>query len=239
MSQSDNVDLNEIDKFSNLAKLWWDTTGKMGMLHVINPLRMAFIEKHTDLANRRVLDVGCGGGILTEALAKAGAHVTGIDLAKTPLEVAKQHAKQEGLDIDYRYESVSNLQKKHTGKFDVIACLEMLEHVPDPSMIIKDCVQLLKPDGHIFFSTINRNFKAYLFAIIGAEYILRIMPKGTHSYKKLIRPAELQRWALDNGLVLTKISSFMYNPIKKSFKLKDKADINYITHFVRGERIAK
>lgn len=234
MSQQNNVDLNEIDKFSKLANLWWDTQGKMGMLHVINPLRMSFIEKHAELAGRKVLDVGCGGGILTEALAKAGANATGIDLAKTPLEVAKQHAEKEGLTIDYRYESSSDLVKTHAGKFDVIACLEMLEHVPDPSAIIKDCVQLLKPDGHIFFSTINRNFKSYLFAILGAEYVLRIMPKGTHEYKKLIRPTELEQWGRDHGLVLKETSSFIYNPIKKTFKLKDKADVNYITHFVRA-----
>ena len=234
MSPHNNVDSNEIDKFSKLAKLWWDTNGKMGMLHVINPLRMSFIEKHTGLANKKVLDVGCGGGILTEALAKAGADATGIDLAEAPLEVAKQHAKQQGFNIDYRYESVAELSKKHAGEFDVIACLEMLEHVPDPAAIIKECVKLLKPNGHIFFSTINRNLKAYLFAILGAEYILRIMPKGTHSYDKLIRPAELEQWGRDNDLVLTKTSSFIYNPIKKTFKLKDIVDVNYITHFVRA-----
>lgn len=232
MQPCNNVDADEIKKFSNLAKLWWDPTGKMGMLHVINPLRMSFIKDHAELAGKKVLDVGCGGGILSEALARAGAHVTAIDLAEAPLKIARQHAKQEGLDIDYRYENISDLLKSHAGEFDVIACLEMLEHVPDPSAIVRDCAQLLKPNGHVFFSTINRNIKAFLFAILGAEYILRIMPKGTHTYSKLIRPQELENFGRNNNLTPMETSSFIYNPFKKTFRLEKKADVNYITHFV-------
>lgn len=230
-----NVDSDEIKKFSNLAKLWWDPTGKMGMLHVINPLRMSFIQDHAKLVDQKVLDVGCGGGILSEALAKAGAQVTAIDLAEAPLKVAREHAKQEGLTIDYRYESISNLLKSHAGEFDVIACLEMLEHVPDPNAIIRDCAQLLKPGGHVFFSTINRNIKSFIFAILGAEYILRIMPKGTHSYSKLIRPQELVNFGRNNNLTPMETSSFIYNPFKKTFKLEEKVDVNYIMHFVKNQ----
>lgn len=232
MNHCHNVDPNEIKKFSNLAKLWWDPTGKMGMLHVINPLRMSFIKDHAELFGRKVLDVGCGGGILSEALAKAGAHVTAIDLAEKPLKIARQHAEQAGLTIDYRYDSISNLLKSHAGEFDVITCLEMLEHVPDPNAIIKDCAQLLKPGGHVFFSTINRNMKAFIFAILGAEYILRIMPKGTHSYRKLIRPQELENFGRNNNLTPMETASFIYNPFKKTFWLEKKADVNYIMHFI-------
>ncbi len=230
---TNNVDPAEIEQFTRLANIWWDTKGSMGLLHSVNPLRVGFIEEAITLKNLNVLDIGCGGGILTEALAKAGANVTGIDLAKMPLEIAKQHAEKSKLNIDYRLQSAEDLAKEYPGHFDVVICLETLEHVPDPKKMITTCAALLKPKGHTFFSTINRTIKAYLFAILGAEYVLRIMPKGTHHYKKLIRPTELTDWAEINKLHLQKTSSFMYNPLQKSFKLRPGADVNYIMHFVQ------
>lgn len=231
MNRVVNVDYSEVNKFNALAQMWWDPKGPMAMLHTINPLRSNFIIQNASIAGCKVLDVGCGAGLLTEALSKAGASLTGIDLTEKTLAVAKQHAMSEKLDINYFNEDIEEFAEKNSAAFDTITCLEVLEHVPDPQRVIQACVKLLRPGGHLFISTINRTLKARLFAIIGAEYILKILPKGTHSYKKFIRHAELLKMAEQNGLAVTKISSFIYNPFSKTFKIKNGADVNYIVCF--------
>ncbi|XP_022778518.1 uncharacterized protein LOC111320093 [Stylophora pistillata] len=231
-----NVDIREIEKFSALAKQWWDPHGKMGMLHTINPLRLKVIEDAVPLKGKKALDVGCGGGILTEEMARSGAVALGIDLAEKPLEVAKLHAKEQSVKVDYRLTNIEAMLEASEGKiekFDVVVCMEMLEHVPHPDQVINACAQLLKPGGHVFFSTINRTIKAFICAILGAEYILRIMPKRTHKYSMLLRPEEIEKWAMDSGLSLEKTSSFIYNPFTKTFKLREGADINYVMHFTK------
>jgi 2-polyprenyl-6-hydroxyphenyl methylase/3-demethylubiquinone-9 3-methyltransferase len=234
MNARENVDASELDKFSKLASLWWDEHGSMGMLHRINPIRFKFISDRVDVANKQVLDVGCGGGILTETLARAGANVIGIDLSSRPLETAKLHAKESGVKVDYRLKSCEEMTDIYLRKFDVVCCMEMLEHVPDPASTVKACAELLKPGGYVFFSTINRNLKAFLFAIVGGEYILRILPRGTHSYRSLIKPSELHRWAQQNRLTLLEISSFIYNPLTRNFRLRTGADVNYITCYQKA-----
>jgi 2-polyprenyl-6-hydroxyphenyl methylase/3-demethylubiquinone-9 3-methyltransferase len=234
MNQFTNSDTVEIKKFDDVAQIWWDPKGEMGTLHTINPLRMKFITDALDLSGCKVLDVGCGGGILTEALARYGAQATGIDLSRESLEAAQLHAAQQGLKIDYRYENIEETVFKHAGEFDAITCMEMLEHVPEPAKIISACSQLLKPGGHAFFSTINRTPKAFLMVIIGGEYILRLLPRGTHTYKKLIRPSELKQWAQECGLEFRRLSSLMYNPVTRRFKVVDnKEDNNYFAHFIK------
>jgi 2-polyprenyl-6-hydroxyphenyl methylase / 3-demethylubiquinone-9 3-methyltransferase len=232
MTQLVNADVAEINKFTKLAQLWWDENGAMGMLHTINPLRLNFITERVDVKNKKVIDIGCGGGILTESLAKKGAVVTGIDLSLHSLEIAKQHAKKSKLNIKYRVENIENLAKNNPASYDVVCCMEMLEHVPEPARTIAACAKILKPGGHVFFSTINRTLKALLFAIIGGEYILRILPKGTHTYSKLIKPIELEKWSKQNNLYLKHTTSFIYNIFLKKFKLKENiADVNYITYY--------
>ena len=233
MSQLTNSDIEEIKKFDDVAQIWWDPKGEMGTLHTINPLRMKFITDVMDLSGRKVLDVGCGGGILTEALARYGAQATGIDLSKESIAAAKIHANQQGLNIDYRYENIEETASKHAGEFDAITCMEMLEHVPEPGKIIAACSRLLKPGGHAFFSTINRTPKAFIFVICGGEYILRLLPRGTHTYKKLIRPVELKQWAQASGLEFRRLASLIYNPFTGKFKVVDKEDSNYFAHFVK------
>ncbi len=234
MTQFTNTDSEEIKKFDEVAQIWWDPKGEMGTLHTINPLRTKFITENLDITNCKILDVGCGGGILSEALAKAGAQVTGIDLSEESLKAARVHAKEQGLKINYLYESIEQVAEKHAGEFDVITCMEMLEHVPDPNKTISACSHLLKPGGHAFFSTINRTPKAFLFAIIGGEYILRLLPRGTHTYKKLIRPAELKKWTAGNGLEFQRIASLIYNPFNGVFKVSEVEDVNYMAHFVKN-----
>src|SRR5512138_1233623 len=234
MSRFTNTDTDEIKKFDNVANIWWDLKGEMGTLHTINPLRTKFITDGLPLAGRKVLDVGCGGGILTEALARSGAQAIGIDLSNDSIEAAKVHARQQGLDIDYRYENIEETASKHAGEFDAITCMEMLEHVPEPNKIIAACSRLLKPGGHAFFSTINRTPKAFLFVIIGGEYILRLLPRGTHTYKKLIRPSELKQWAQESGLEFRRLASLIYNPFTGKFKVvEEKEDNNYFAHFIK------
>lgn len=229
MDARTNASASELDKFSKLAALWWNEQGSMGMLHRINPLRLTFITDQVDIAGKRVIDVGCGGGILTESLARAGAEATGIDLSNQTLEIAKLHAAAVGIKADYRLKSCEEMAAAYPEQFDVVCCMEMLEHVPDPRSIVEACAKLLKPGGYVFFSTIDRSLKAFLFAIIGGEYVLRILPRGTHAYKDLIKPSELYRWSHQNGLRLQQVSSFIYNPFTRRFRLRKGADVNYIT----------
>jgi 2-polyprenyl-6-hydroxyphenyl methylase/3-demethylubiquinone-9 3-methyltransferase len=233
MSRFTNTDTDEIKKFDNVANIWWDLKGEMGTLHTINPLRTKFITDGLDLAGRKVLDVGCGGGILTEALARGGAQAIGIDLSNDSIEAAKAHARQQGLNIEYRYENIEETASKHAGEFDAITCMEMLEHVPEPNKIIDACSRLLKPGGHAFFSTINRTPKAFVFVIFGGEYILRLLPRGTHTYKKLIRPSELKLWAQESGLEFRRLASLIYNPFTRTFKVAEVEDNNYMADFVK------
>lgn len=223
-----NVDPNEIKKFAALAHHWWDETGELRTLHEINPLRMRLITDRVNLAGKKVADIGCGGGILSESLAKAGAIVTGLDMNDAAIQVAKCHLLESGLDVRYECMTAEALAEREPGQYDVITCLEMLEHVPDPAAIVQAAAALLKPGGTLFFSTLNRTPKSYLFAIIGAEYILRLLPRHTHDYAKFIRPSELSAWCEANGLTPTAIQGISYHPITKRFKCTDDVSVNYL-----------
>ena len=223
-----NVDTHEIEKFNLLAHKWWDPTSDFKPLHEINPLRLNFIKSSVNLKGKKVLDVGCGGGILSESLAYAGADVTGIDQGDKVIQIAKLHANESGVKVKYKHINIEDFYKNTDERFDVITCLEMLEHVPDPNSIINTCSKLLKPGGKIFFSTINKNLKAFLFAIVGAEYILNLLPKGTHEYKKFIKPSQLQAWARGNDLSFDSIIGMTYNPITQKYKLSQDTSVNYI-----------
>lgn len=223
-----NVDPSEIEHFTALAQQWWDTAGPMGPLHAINPLRLSFIQRFEQLSGQTVLDVGCGGGILTEALAQAGAQASGIDLAEDSIAVAQQHAQDNGLQIDYQICPVEQLAEQQPASFDSITCMEMLEHVPDPAAIVTACSQLLKPGGSLYLSTINRNPKSFALAIVGAEHILNLIPKGTHHYEKFIKPSELGRWCRQAGLTVGTVQGMTYNPINKTHKLSRDVDVNYL-----------
>ncbi|WP_027329225.1 bifunctional 2-polyprenyl-6-hydroxyphenol methylase/3-demethylubiquinol 3-O-methyltransferase UbiG [Marinimicrobium agarilyticum] len=226
-----NVDTAEVAKFEALASRWWDRDSEFKPLHDINPLRANFIDEHSPVAGKKVLDVGCGGGILTEALAQRGAGVTGIDMGEAPLGVARLHALESGLDIDYRQITAEDMAEESAGQFDVVTCLEMLEHVPDPASVIQACARLVKPGGHVYFSTINRNPKSYVFAIVGAEYVLKLLPRGTHDYRKFIRPSELSRWMRAANLELKTLTGMTYNPLTKRYKLdRHDVSVNYLLH---------
>ncbi len=228
-----NADPTELQKFSDLAHRWWDPNSEFRPLHEINPLRLDWIDRHAPLKGKRVLDVGCGGGILSESMASRGATVTGIDLSEKALGVAKLHLLESGRSVDYRLSSAEDLATEEAGSYDVVTCMEMLEHVPNPASTIAACAALVKPGGHVFFSTISRNPKAYLFAVIGAEYILQLLPKGTHDYAKFIKPSELSRWAKAVGLEIDEIIGMSYNPITKVYSLGRDTDVNYLVHSVR------
>ena len=228
MSQPSNVDPREVDKFDRVAQMWWDPDGKMGMLHAINPLRSRFVFDHADVRGARVVDVGCGGGILTETLAAAGASVVGMDQSELTLAVARRHAARSGLAIDYRLQTVEQLAAREAGTFDVVTCLEMLEHVPDPAAVVAACARLLKPGGHAIFSTINRTAKAWLFAIVVGEYVLRILPRGTHEYARLIQPAELAQWTRQAGLDAVEFKGLGYQPLTRRYSLSEDTSVNYM-----------
>lgn len=229
-----NVDQNEIAKFEALASRWWDPTSEFRPLHDINPLRLNYIDERAPLAGKRVLDVGCGGGLLSEGMARRGAQVTGIDMGEAPLSVARLHGLESGVKVDYRQITVEELAQdpEQAGQYDVVTCLEMLEHVPDPASVIRACASMLKPGGHLFVSTINRNPKSFLFAIVGAEYVLRLLPKGTHEWKKFIRPSEMSDHLRHAGLDIRELTGMTYNPVTKVYRLGRDVDVNYMMHAV-------
>jgi len=224
-----NADPQEIAKFSELAHHWWDPNGEFRPLHQINPLRLDWIDRLAHLKGKRVLDVGCGGGILADAMARRGANVLGIDLAAKPLKVAKLHAMEAATpSVDYREVAPEQLAQETPSQFEVVTCMEMLEHVPDPSSIVQACAQLVMPGGWVFFSTFNRNPKSFLLAIVGAEHVLRLLPKGTHEYARFIKPSELAKWCRDGGLALESTRGMQYNPVTRRYWMSDDASVNYL-----------
>ena len=239
-TQASNVDPAEINKFSELASRWWDPQSEFKPLHEINPLRMGFIDQHltvrgSGLAGQKVVDVGCGGGILTEAMAQAGATVTGIDLAEAPLGVARLHALEAQIKVDYLNIAAEQHAIDAAAQYDVVTCLEMLEHVPDPASTVQACAKLVKPGGSVFFSTLNRNPKSWLFAIVGAEYVLRLLPRGTHEHRRFIKPSELDAWCREARLTTDDITGLTYNPLTKVYALNKDVSVNYMTACTRSD----
>lgn len=228
-----NVDQAELDKFGKLAHRWWDPQGEFRPLHDINPLRLDWIAQHAPLQGSQVLDVGCGGGILAEAMARLGARVTGIDLSDKALRVAELHLNESHVEVKYEKSSVEDYAGTHAGKFDVVTCMELLEHVPEPAAMVSACARLVRPGGQVFFSTINRNPKSYLFAVIGAEYVLRLLPKGTHDYLRFIKPSELSRWSRAAGLRADELVGMTYNPVTRRYRLGRDCDVNYLLRTTR------
>lgn len=230
-----NVDSAEIAKFAALASRWWDPHSEFKPLHDINPLRLRFIDERARLAGKTVLDVGCGGGILAESMAACGARVTGIDLGEAPLAVARLHLKESGRDVAYRHISAEDLAHECPAGYDVVTCMEMLEHVPAPASTVSACAALVKPGGQVFFSTINRNLKAWLFAVVGAEYVLNLLPRGTHEYEKLIKPSELERMCRGARLRIVEFTGMHYNPLTRQYRLGPGVDVNYVAYARRGD----
>ena len=227
-NQNINVDLDEVEKFNKIAHKWWDPSSEFKPLHDINPLRVNYINDLFPLNEKNILDVGCGGGILAESMARLGGNVTGIDQSEIAIKIAKLHAKENNLSIDYKLLNIEDFLKKDSNKFDVITCLEMIEHVPDPASIITSCAKKLKKNGRLYVSTINRNLKAFLFAIVGAEYILNLLPKGTHHYDKFIKPSEVKSWANSLNMNISNITGMTYNPFLKKYSLGSNVSVNYI-----------
>lgn len=223
-----NIDPIEVAKFSKSAAHWWDLNGEFKMLHELNPLRLEFITQRSSLSGKNVIDIGCGGGILTESMAKIGATVTGIDMSEAALSVAQLHLHESNLKVEYIHTTAERIAAERPGQYDVVTCMEMLEHVPDPISIIRACATLVKPGGQIFLSTLNRNLKSYLFAIVGAEYVLKLLPHGTHDFSKFIRPSELSEWSRKAGLTMKEMMGIHYNPLTKKFKLNEDVSVNYL-----------
>jgi 2-polyprenyl-6-hydroxyphenyl methylase / 3-demethylubiquinone-9 3-methyltransferase len=228
-----NADPAELEKFSQLAHRWWDPDGEFRPLHEINPLRLDWIDRHAHLAGKSVLDVGCGGGILAEAMARRGAAVAGIDLSEKALKVAELHLHESGLQITYENVSAEDYAERNAGRFDVVTCMELLEHVPEPASMVAACARLVRPGGQVFFSTINRNTKSYLFAVVGAEYVLGLLPKGTHDYARFIKPSELARWCRAADLHGEELIGMTYNPLTRVYRLGNDCDVNYLLRCVR------
>ncbi len=228
-----NADPAELEKFSKLAHRWWDPHGEFRPLHEINPLRLEWIDRHAPLAGKKVLDVGCGGGILAEAMARRGAEVTGTDLSEKGLRVAELHLLESQLAVRYEMAMAEEYAAMHPGEFDVVTCMELLEHVPEPSAMVAACARLARPGGKVFFSTLNRNAKSYLFAVIGAEYVLKLLPKGTHDYQRFIKPSELARWTRSSGLRADELIGMTYNPITQRYRLGRDCDVNYLVACTR------
>lgn len=228
-----NADPQELEKFSALAHRWWDPQSEFRPLHQINPLRLDWIDRTAALAGKSALDVGCGGGILVEAMARRGARAKGIDLSDKALKVAQLHALETRIEVNYEAVSAEDLAERSPEAFDVVTCMELLEHVPDPASTVRACARLARPDGHVFFSTINRNLKSYLLAVIGAEYVLKLLPKGTHDYAKFIKPSELARYGREAGLRLREVIGMTYNPLSRTYSLGTDADVNYLVHCTR------
>lgn len=226
-----NIDKAEIAKFEAMASFWWDRRGGLKALHDINALRLGYINRRTPLAGKAVLDVGCGGGILSEAMASLGAVVTGIDMGATALGVARQHASESGFQVDYLQASAEQFARTRPDRFDLVTCLELLEHVPDPASVVAACKTMVRPGGDVFFATLNRNLKSFLFAIIGAEYILGLVRRGTHTYRRFVKPAELKAWAAQEGLHFMDLTGLHYNPILKRYSLGGNTHVNYLMHF--------
>ena len=234
MTSEVNVDPAEIAKFEALASRWWDRNSEFKPLHDINPLRANYIDRHSPVSGKQLVDVGCGGGILAEAMAQRGATVTGIDMGESPLSVAKLHQLESGVEVEYFQSTAEDLAANSPASFDIVCCLEMLEHVPDPGAVIKACADMAKPGAALYFSTINRNPKAFLFAIVGAEHILQLLPAGTHEYDKFIKPSELAGWIRDAGLVLEDMTGLTYNPITRNYRLNPRdVSVNYMVHAVK------
>ena len=223
-----NADPAELQKFSDLAHRWWDPESEFKPLHQLNPLRLEWIDSTARINGKKVIDIGCGGGILAESMAARGAQVTGVDLSEKALGVARLHLFESGHSVDYRHISAEDIAKEAPGTFDVVTCMEMLEHVPDPASTIRACATLVKPDGQVFFSTLNRNLKAYLMAVVGAEYVLNLLPKGTHEYAKFIKPSELARYVREAGLDVEELVGMHYNPLSKVYSLGGDTDVNYL-----------
>ncbi|GAB3323181.1 bifunctional 2-polyprenyl-6-hydroxyphenol methylase/3-demethylubiquinol 3-O-methyltransferase UbiG [Haliea atlantica] len=239
MTAQANVDPQEIAKFEALASRWWDRNSEFRPLHEINPLRANWIDEHSPVADSTLLDVGCGGGLLAEAMAQRGASVTGIDMGEAPLAVARIHQLESGVEVDYRQSTAEDLAAELPGHFDIVCCLEMLEHVPDPAAVVAACAELARPGASLYFSTINRNPKAFAFAIVGAEYILKLLPAGTHEYRKFIKPSELAAWLRAAGLELTGMTGLTYNPITRRYRLNPRdVDVNYMVRAVKPEQAA-
>lgn len=227
-THTQNADQTELDKFAQLAHRWWDPNSEFKPLHDINPLRLDYIDRVAGLTGKTALDVGCGGGILSESMSQRGASVTGIDLGEKALKVAKLHKLESGVNVDYQLISVEEMAQRHPQHFDIVTCMEMLEHVPDPAQVVRACAQLVKPGGHVFFSTLNRNVKSYLMAVIGAEYLLNLLPRGTHDYAKFIKPSELLRYCREANLDIKDITGMSYDPFSKTYSLAPDTSVNYL-----------